>query len=399
MAFAVNGLSSIGNLAVSVSVARGEPLGRLGQFALAFSIYVLVTGLSRTTVTESVLAERAEPSSAEAAYGARRACLLGVLTGAVVVVVGVGHGSSYLAIAGGMLPGLVLYDYVKAMSLGAGETRVAVVQEGLWTGCVLTITLSALVLPITPVLVFATWATTGALIGVLTAVGQRYPVRPGWNLDRRRTKVSAIFAAQFLVTTGSAQLALTGLAVVGGAAGVAVVGALGAARTVFGPVALLTATLNSLIVPFLARSRPRGVRTRLRTAGPVVGLTIALSAPVVIGVCLLPDRAGAALLADNWAVARPLLPLIAVEVLLAPIALVGFAGHRVQGAGGRALLIGGVLGPIRVVSIVAGGVLFGAYGAAGGLALIVVVSASCWCVSYLTLDVQREKRWRDQPSG
>ncbi|MEV6692351.1 hypothetical protein AB0M35_12875 [Micromonospora sp. NPDC051196] len=389
VALSVNGLSSVGNLMVSISIARGESLSRLGQFAIAFTTYVMVIGLVRTAITESVLAARAEPAANAAADGARRACAIAVLVGAVSAVIGILLGSPYLAIVGLALPGLVLYDYVKAISLGIGESRVALVQECLWTGCVTAVVVAALVAPVAPVAIFAGWAVVGAGTGIVAALRQGYGTLPGWGLDGRQTRVAATFAAQFLLTKGSAQLALTGLAAT---AGVAVVGALSAARTIFGPVSLLTTTLSSLIIPYLARSRPTTAGTRIRTAGPVIALTVGLVFPLVLVVCLLPDEAGRAVLGDNWSAARPLLPLFAVEALLAPVALVAFAGHRVQAASARALLIGGVLGPIRVGAIVAGGVLFGAGGAAATMAVIAFLSAGCWWLSYLLLDVRSNQR-------
>ncbi|MFI7022109.1 hypothetical protein [Micromonospora sp. NPDC049900] len=385
-ALSVNGLSSVGNLMVSVSVARSESLSRLGQFALAFSIYVLVIGLVRTAVTESVLAARAGPARPEIAWGARRACTVAVGSGLLAAATGVVVGADYLTVVGLALPGLVVYDYVKAISIGVGGTRVALAQECAWLGCTALAVGAAVVGSVPPVMIFVGWAVSGAVIGVVAALRLRYGVVPGWGLDRAGTRVAASFAAQFLVTTGSAQLALSGLAAT---AGVAVVGALGAARTVFGPVTLLMTTLSSLIVPYLAQARPETARARMRVAGSVIAVTGGVVLPLVLAVCLLPDDVGRAVLGDNWDAARPLLPLLSVEALLAPVALVAFAGHRVAHAGGRALAIGVVLGPVRIATIVAGGVLFGAGGAAGALAVLALVSAGCWWFSYLKLGGRR----------
>ncbi|WP_204035410.1 glycosyltransferase [Micromonospora qiuiae] len=398
-AFSVNGLSSIGNLVVSVTVARGEPLARLGQFALALSIYVLATGLIRTSITEAVLAPRPGSRPAEVGAGAGRACLVGSVTGGAVVVVGAVLGSPYLVIAGLALPGLVLCDYIKAINLGVGQTRVALVQECIWTGCSVAAVLSALLAPVAPVVVFGAWAAAGALTGFGVAVQQDYPVLPRWGLDRHDTRVAGNFAAQFLVTIGSSQVALSALAAAGGVVGVSIVGAIGAARTIFGPVTLLMATLSSLIVPYLARARPVTRRARLRTTGLVNALAVGLIAPAALAVCLLPDGIGEAMLGANWSAARPLLLLLAVEAVLAPIATVGFAGHRVQGAAGRALLIGCVLGPMRILLFVSGGVLYGAQGAVAALAVLAALTAACWWLSYLTVDASGGHSAAGRPSG
>ncbi|WP_146603408.1 hypothetical protein [Micromonospora endophytica] len=379
----VNGLSSVGNLMVSVSVARGESLSGLGQFALTLSLYVLVIGLVRTAVTEAVLAARTAPARCTIRQGARRAAAVAVAAGVITAATGAVLGSPYLTVAGLALPGLVAYDYVKAISIGVGRTRVAWAQECAWLGLTVLSVGTVLVADAPPVMIFVGWAASGAVLGIVVARWQRYGMLPRWGLDRRDSRVAASFAGQFLVTAGSAQLALSALAAT---AGVAVVGALGAARTVFGPVTLLTTTLSALIVPYLAQSRADTPRARLRAAGAAVALTVGVLLPLVIVVCLLPDEVGRAVLGDNWQAARPLLPLLSVEALLEPIALVAFAGHRVQSAGARALAIGVLLGPLRIATIVAGGVLFGAAGAAGALAVLALLSAACWWLSYRRLN-------------
>ena len=77
--------------------------------------------------------------------------------------------------------------------------------------------------------------------------------------------------------------------------------------------------------------------------------------------------------------------LLALEVLLGGVAMVGFAGHRVQGAARRALLLGGALGVLRLPVVVASAVAWGAVGAAVALALMGLISAAAWWASYLQI--------------
>ncbi|MFF3855563.1 hypothetical protein [Micromonospora sp. NPDC002575] len=395
LALAANGLSSLGNFLMSVVVARGESLAGLGQFALAFSLYVLTTGLIRATVTEAVLAEGPAPAPAAINAGVRRACALGAAAAGVVVAAGLAVRSPYLVILGIALCGLVVYDYLRAISLGAGAPWAACVQDVLWTGVTAVVAMAVLLGHLAPVLVFAGWATSGAVVGLLVAVRQGCRPLPGWGLGRAANRSTVHFGLQFLVTSGSAQLALTCLAAT---AGVGVVGALGAAQTVFGPVALLTATLSALVVPYLGHAGATTGRARVRTAGPLVLVAVGLVAPAALAVCLLPGEVGRTVLGGNWAAARPLLPLLAVEAVLVPAALVAFAGHRVHRAGKRALLLGALLGPVRVMVVVSGGVLLGPTGAAGALAVMAVVSASCWWLSYVSLR-DEEEPWRNPVSA
>ncbi|QDY07449.1 hypothetical protein FJK98_09895 [Micromonospora sp. HM134] len=377
LALLVGGLSSGGNLLLAVTVTRLESIGGVGQFALAFSFYVLGSGLVRSVVTDSTLA-----AGTGAAPAARRAVLLGTVSGLALGAAGIAYGSSYLVCAGLALPGLVLYDYTKAIAVGLGAPAGALAQEAAWaavTGCA---ALAGLFRLLDAPYVFALWAGGGGFIGVVVAIRRRYMVRPGWRVGRAETRVAVGFGAQFLLTTGSAQLALTALTAF---AGTAVVGALSAGRTLLGPVNLVLSTAATLILPHLARSRAESRAVRTRVAVRLTALVAAGVLPMTAAVALLPDAVGTVLLGANWDLARSLLVLLALESLFAVPAAVGFAGLRVEQASRRAILLGVLLGGLRVPVVVVAAVLFGATGAAGALAALALVSAVAWAGSYLLL--------------
>ncbi|WP_433317807.1 hypothetical protein ACQP0U_10115 [Micromonospora sp. CA-269861] len=378
LALIVGGLSSGGNLLLAITVTRLESVSGLGQFALAFSFYIVGSGLVRSTVTDTVLAT----GVGVVASAARRAILLGLVGGSLVCAAGAAYGSLYLLFAGLALPGLVLYDYTKAVAVGIGAPSAAMAQEIAWaalTGCA---ALAGLLRLIDTPYVFAVWAVGGGLIGVVVAARRRYALMPGWRVGRAETRVAAGFGAQFLLTTGSAQLALTAVALV---AGTAVVGALSAGRTLLGPVNLVLSTAATLILPQLARTRAESRAVRTRAAVRLALLVAAAVLPLTVAVALLPDAVGKELLGANWTVARSLLVLLALESLLAVPATIGFAGLRVEQASRRAILLGILLGGLRVPAVVAGAVLFGAPGAAGALVVLALVSAVAWGGSYLLL--------------
>ncbi|WP_036392283.1 hypothetical protein [Micromonospora chokoriensis] len=378
LALVVGGLSSGGNLLLAITVTRLESVGGLGQFALAFSFYIVGSGLVRSTVTDTVLAT----GVGVVASAARRAILLGVVAGTLISAAGAAYGSPYLLFAGLALPGLVLYDYTKAVAVGIGAPSAAMAQEIAWaalTGCA---ALAGLLRVIDVPYVFALWAVGGALLGLVVAARRRYALVPGWRVGRAETRVAAGFGAQFLLTTGSAQLALTAVALV---AGTAVVGALSAGRTLLGPVNLVLSTAATLILPQLARTRAESRAVRTRTAVRLALLVAGAVLPLTIAVALLPDAVGKELLGANWTVARSLLVLLALESLLAVPATIGFAGLRVEQASRRAIVLGILLGGLRVPAVVAGAVLFGAPGAAGALVVLALVSAVAWGGSYLLL--------------
>ncbi|MER7416144.1 hypothetical protein ABT346_05045 [Micromonospora peucetia] len=372
-------LSSVGNLLLSLTVARTESIDGLGRFALAFSLYVLATGLSRATVVEAVLADP-DPASVPAA--AERTVTLGLGCAVLILAGGFATGSAYLVVTAVALPGLMLHDHVKTVGLGLGMPRPACLREALWTASSGVGVLLGLLGVIGPVAVFAVWAGTGALLGWAAAATYRYRITPGWRLDRAESRAAASFGMQFLFTTGSAQLAVAAL---GASAGMAVVGAVSLGRTALGPATLLVGTASSLIIPYLAGTRAAPGPVRLRAAVRACVLLSGAVLPPAVLVLLLPAGLGAAVFGSNWRHAAPLMPLLALEVLLSGLALVGFAGHRVHGAGFRALLLGGVLGVIRVPVVVAGGLLLGAAGAAVALLLMALLSAVVWGISYAAL--------------
>ncbi|TDB79764.1 hypothetical protein [Micromonospora sp. KC721] len=370
-------LSSGGNLLLSLTVARLAPIDDLGRFALAFSLYVLATGLCRAMVTEGVLAAAADVSAAPP-----RVLVVGLGCAAVVLVAGLADGSGYLVITGLALPGLLLHDHARTVGVGLGRPVPSCQREAVWTGATALAAGLGLAGVLGPAAVFALWAGTGALLGHATALLAGQPAQPGWRLDRAATRASLSYGAQFLVTAGSAQLALTAVAV---AAGMAVVGALGAGRTLLGPAALLVGSATALVIPRLAGARSAGAAVRRRGAVRVAAVLLAVTAPAGLAVLLLPDVVGRTVLGDNWRHAQPLLALLAVETVAAGTAMVAFAGHRVQGAARRALLIGSILGVLRIPLVTAGAVLRGATGAAVALALLGLLSALAWWGSYLHL--------------
>ncbi|MEH1031080.1 hypothetical protein F4558_003380 [Micromonospora profundi] len=386
-ALLVGGVSSAGNFLLAITVTRLESVGGVGHFAVAFSFYILVSGLTRAMVTDSVLAAGTQADVAGSASA--RVITVSTVAAAAVVVAGLATGSAYLTIVGAALPGLALYDYAKAVSLGIGSPRIACLQEIGWAALVVAVAVPGLLHLVQPVVVFAGWAGGGALVGLVTAWRQGFRTFPGWRTDRAETRVAASFGAQFLVTTGSAQLALTAVAAT---AGTAVVGALSAGRTVLGPVNLVVSTASALVLPHLRRSHGATAAARMRAAIRLTVLVTGAAAPLALAVAVLPDRIGLAVLGGNWEIAQMLLPLLVVESLLAVPAVIGFAGVRIEGAGSRALLAGAVLGVLRVPVVVAGAVVFGAPGAAAALVVMALLSAALWWRSYQVLLRRRDAR-------
>lgn len=338
-------------------------------------------------VTEAVLVD--SPSGYATRSGAQRALAVGFVAATVTLIGGIGVGSTYLLLLGLTLPGLVLHDYFKVLILAGDSPHVAVAQEAAWTSLTVVGILVGVLFSGSPLLMFAVWAASGALVGCCTAVVRRCRLLPAWGLPRGENRLTMAFGVQFLVTSGSAQLALAAMAATAGAG---VVGALGAARLVIGPVALLVSAGALLAIPYLARRQALPPRERIRYSLMIAIIFCGSIAPIAVLCNFLSDSWGIALLGTNWESARPLVPLLAIESLLTVMSLIAFAGHRVERAGSRTLVIGFLIGIVRVLALSATGHTFGARGAAYVLVLLASLSVIVWWTSYVLLV-------RRQPTG
>ncbi len=376
-ALLTNVLSSIGNLVLAIAIARSSSTNDLGKFAVAFSVYTLAVGLAQALVAESLLARRACRPQQHA--GARRALLIGAVGGALLVAMALWGRSTFFFTLGLCLPGLVLYDYVKAMSLATGEARVALTQESVWTAVVLTFSGLTFTGYVTGIGVFIAWSLVGCVAGCASAHRIGFSLKPGWPQTEDNTSTSVSFGVDYLAGAGSAQLTTAILASV---AGTVTVGALRAAGTLLGPITLLLGTARGLLIPYLARVRDAPPQARLRAALTATCLLITPIVPIAGGLIFLPDFLGYQIAGISWQFAAPLIPALALEVILAAVSAVAFAGHRIEAASRRTLIVRLCIAPARITAIAISGVVAGALGASIAMAATAAVGALVWWWSY-----------------
>ena len=379
-ALLTNGISSLGNLALSIAIAREGSVSEFGAYSIAFSMYLLVTGAVRASVTEAILAEEQSPELLQRA--ARRVSCMGAILSAAIVTIGVVFGFNYLIVIGVALHGLTIYDFIKVVNIAAGSPSRTLAQELIWTAASAAAVSLALLGVLSPLLVFLAWSVIGALIGYVHLHLIGCSVLPGWDTSRTDSRASMSFGLEFLAGAGIAQLTI---AVLGGAAGTAVVGALRGAGTVLAPLSLIVGTARPLLIPHLGRGRDAGVSEQLIGTLKAALVMISIVAPLAILVTLIPDVVGQALLGESWRFAEPVLPAVACEFVLAAAVAPAFAGHRVHVAGRRALIIRAVLAPVHIGAIVGAGVSYGAIGAALAMVAMAVLQVGTWWTSYIML--------------
>lgn len=374
-ALSINAVSSLGNFAVSLSLARQLPISELGLFATAYSLYALSSGLMRAAILEPSLAI---PNTSRSTA---RVSILGLVIGAILTVLGLLASSPYFLFLGLAMHGLLVYDYMRTYEMASGNARRALSYECCWFVASVAISFAVTTLAITGWEGFAIWAASGALLGYVYALARRAPLRPRWQKEGGpRFKTSCAFGLDYLVGSGSAQFTTSLLAVI---VGPAIVGGIRAAATLLGPIGLVIATARTLMIPLLARENRSEERRSILLAVLMTAILSALTLPFLVLVALLPVSVGTDILGANWSFAEPLLPLLAIESFLLVLSIAPFAGLRSLLAARRTLVTRICLAILRVGCIVAAGQIAGALGACLAIAGIAAVSAVVWWIAYI----------------
>lgn len=377
-AIAANALSSLGNLTLTVAVARQVGTSEFGEFALIILLYALVTGVLRSAVLESLLASRRDSESEQMAIV--ETGLYATVVGVVLLTVGSVLGSRYVMLLAVSLPGLVAFDFMRVLWLARDDSRRALLLDGVWaimTACAAGLSIVGL---IGPEATFAAWALAPSLIAAV-AITKWLPLR--MKVPKRQARPS--YALDYLIGSGSTPAAMYFLAAT---AGPSVVGVIRAAATPMSPIHMIAGALRPLAIAWV------GARSDSRPSANLKAcvLTCLALTPYVFTVMFIPDSLGRALLGETWQRAKPLLLPLGLEAILGVANSIGFAGHRGLQAARRVILIRIVMAVLRVATILPAAALWGAAGAAWSLPISTLVGVTLWWISWHQIAADREQR-------
>ncbi|MHA7242224.1 hypothetical protein [Paeniglutamicibacter antarcticus] len=373
-----NVLSSVGNFAISISLARVLGISELGEFAVAFAFYVFCAGLIRAAVCEPLLAM--SPSRLALSSGSNRVSLIGFAFALLLVPFGLVFSMPYIAMLGLALPGLVLFDYSKSMNLAMFDRKISLIQESVWTFVSMIAGTLLLLDRITGFQGFVIWAASGAVIGFTTVLWQSFGIRPTWNLAKNDTHNALAFGGDYIIGSGASQVNFNLIGVV---AGLASVGSLRAGGTLLGPVSIVIGSAQTLAIPYLSRGIAHGGRVTALRALASTSLIAVLSIPILAIMAFFPPFLGEMLLGENWAYAEPVLPFLALEMAAIAMTTVPFAGFRALQAGRASVLIRFSLAVIRVTTVVLAATVSGVLAAAIAMAFTSCLGAIVWWSGYL----------------
>jgi len=367
-----------------------------GFFAVAIYIYVAAVGLCRAVTSEPLMIGFTTVDSATRATATSAACGTSLVVGiaAAVPVAGVGllvHSElqASLFALGLVLPALLLQDTWRFAFFAAGRPARAAANDLIWTGA------SAFMLLLfvengrdAPSELLLVWGATGAVAAVVGAVQARTLPRPVKARDwlRSQRRLAGRLGADFVVDTGSRQLAVLA---VGLLSGVTAVGAVRGAQVFLGPLTTLDLAVRALAVPEAARLH-RHSRLAARRLFVALGAILAVGALVWgIGGLVIPDKIGHALLGASWEKTQDVIPAMAFLVAGNGATTGAVAGLRMLGAAGRLLLVRVIIAPCYLAGSVVGAALGGASGAVMGQGLVAWAGIPLWWVGYLREDADR----------
>jgi O-antigen/teichoic acid export membrane protein len=379
-------LSSLTNFVLGVVVARSVTANEFGAFSLAFSVYMLMLGLTRSTSTEPLLVRFTTPSDSwtrGASSAAGAVAIMGLLSGIGCIIVGVSLGGalgSALIGLGITLPGLMVQDAWRFAFFARGRAVQAFVNDLVWS-VALVVTMGVVLLRGTTsvswfIVAWGTAATMAALFGLVQA---RVLPRPDRALSwwREQSDLIGDYLAQFSAIQGAARLGDFG---VGAVAGVGALGSLRGAMMLLGPLNVLVMGSRLIALPEAVRllsSSPH----RLRHACVLVSVGLASTA-VLWGLVLilLPEATGEALLGATWEGAQSVMFPMALAMAGSGIAIGAGVGLRAMLENRRATKARVIISILSVGAAIGGAAIGGAAGAAWGIALISLLSGAVWWV-------------------
>lgn len=379
-------LSSATNFALTIFVARSATREEFGSFAIVLATYFVVAGLGQGLATQPLAVRHSASRGvqfAEAAKSATGAAMLvGIVSGVFCIVASLVLGGLLglqLVILGLALPGLLLQDAWRFVFVAARRPERAALNDAIWAlvQCAgfIGFELHHLRSPVGLLAVWGLAGSAGAIIGVVQA-GYLPSLRRSIGWLREHHHLGTRFAAESLIIRGSVQLALVSIAAI---AGLAAAGAVRGAQVVFSP-------LNLTFQGALFVAVPEGVRAlhSSHTAFGALVRTISVAcvtAAITWGLVLVvvPQVIGRQLLGSTWDAARPLLWLVAVQILAIAITIGPQVGLKAMAAAGRSLAGYCLSAALLLAGCCIGAWAGGAQGAAAGIATATALAGVVWC--------------------
>ncbi len=313
-------LASACSYSLVMLVARASSPHDFGVFLITFGTVTVTTAVGRSAFGAILGMDLARADAASARDLETRSTAavlgLGVAVGLLLAVLGLVVGGAIepaILVVASVLPLVLLQDLARFGLVAKARPGRALLADALWLSPSLVLIVVDLLRggATAPGWAALVWAS-GLVASLLLLESQGALHRPAFTglvpwltYDRRRVHLGADAAMAGLAPVGNGILA----AAVSGASATATVRG---AAAVFAPLATLALAMSLGAVPEAKRRRPE---TALRFLLGLTAALVALSAVWGLLLLVMPDSWGEAILGRTWELAKPILPLLALEYL------------------------------------------------------------------------------------
>lgn len=370
-------VSSLTNFAVSIYVVHVLGAVQFGAFSLAYVTYGFALSASRGLATSPLMVRFSGtdvPTWRRAVAGCTgTATVVGLATGACVLAVAAvlsgAAGPAFLAL-GLTLPGLLLQDSWRYSFFALGRGSQAFINDTIWA---LTLLPALAVLRVTGHanvfwFVFA-WGITGTIAAAVGPWQARVIPRPAgaWRWVSEQRDLAPRYLAESTSQSGAVQLRTYSIGLI---LGLAAVGSVQAAATLYGPMTILLLGMSLVTIPEASRVLRRSPRHLplfcLLIAG---GLSLAGLAWGIILLVAVPRGLGHWLLGPIWRSTYPLLLPQMLFVIGQGIIIGAGTGLHALAAARRSLRMIIVTAVLFIIASAAGAAAGGTAGAVWGAAV------------------------------
>lgn len=379
------GISSLTTLTLSVFAARDASVDHFGVFAVAYAVFWVVLGVSRSSISEVNLIDgrekldahpdwRAFTSTVSLAAGAVAAGLFGLGFTVPSSPDAMWIGWCFAA----AMPFVILADALRYIAFTDEMPAEALILDTIWLCGALLASPAVSTLGIPPVSSAILGWGIGAAFGIGLVLKRSVRLRPKfkgaipWAADNKVARTQ--FALDFLANNGIGQAATALVPVV---SSLAVAGGLRAGSIIFGPLNVLYSALTVFLIPRIRRSitahrvLPSPAPIALCALAAFCGLYAAL-------VLVIPESLGEALLGPSWHAGQSVAPLLIAGYLLQTVAQILVQIMRLRGSAGLVVRVRLLVATLLFFGVLAGAALFGLLGAASAFVLAPMISIVPW---------------------
>jgi O-antigen/teichoic acid export membrane protein len=378
-------LSSLTNFSLGLLAARNLGPSEFGAFGIAFAIFVVLLGTSRTISGDPMVIRFSSTASElwrrAAGCGTGSAISVGIVAGGACLLLAQfvrGTLSSTLIALGLILPGLLLQDAWRFAFFARGSGSAAFFNDLLWA--ILLIPSVAVLLmqhAPSPASLLLVWGGAGTIAGLVGGIQASVLPRPEriFSWFREQSDLIPRYLGEFGVTTGTSQIIVF---LVGALAGLSEVGAIRGGQLLFGPLNIVFLSSNLVAIPegvrFLRVSEASLRRFCMVYAGLLGGTALAVG----IVAWSLPPSIGAAILGKNWGPAHGVVIPLMLSTFGSAVMMGAGVGLRALAAPRFSLRARLFVAPIALAACSVGAALHGARGTAWGLAVAFLLGAIIW---------------------